>query len=370
MTQNGHQLAFHIAIAKAVTAPIKMLVRADTMLLPDPKGRLMRRRKFLGALGGAAAAVWPLVAHAQQPKSMRRFAVLFAQAESDPASQQRAAVVRRTLQELGWIEGRNIQLDFRWFDNEPARARQLAEEVVALAPDAILVQSTPGIEAVRAATKTVPTVFVVVTDPVGSGVVTSLARPNANVTGFSSFEPEIGSKWLDTLKEVAPNVREVAVLLDPDFSAFTAVWKSISAVAPGMGLQLVQAPIHTSSDIEPAIVSVAAKPDRALLVVPHALTTGNRNLIVQMAAKHGLPAIYPFRFFTTAGGLMSYGIDQDDLFRRGTGYIDRILKGDKPADLPVQVPAKFELVINLKTAKSLGLTVPQKLLFTADEVIE
>jgi putative ABC transport system substrate-binding protein len=213
-------------------------------------------------------------------------------------------------------------------------------------------------------------VFVVVTDPVGSGVVASLARPNANMTGFSSFEPEIGTKWLEALKEVAPHIQEVAVLLDPDFSAFTAVWQSISAVAPAMGLGLVQAPIHTSRDIEPAIASVAAKPNRGLLVVPHALTTGNRNLIVQLAARHRLPAIYPFRFFTTAGGLISYGIDQDDLFRRGTGYIDRILRGAKPADLPVQVPTKFELAINLKTAKSLGLTVPQKLLFTADEVIE
>jgi putative ABC transport system substrate-binding protein len=333
-----------------------------------PWGAGMRRRKFLSVLGGVATL--PLAARAQQPGSLRKFAVLFAQAETDPESQQRAAVVKRTLQELGWIEGRNIRLEFRWFSNEPESARRLAKELVALSPDAILVQSTPGVEAVRAATKTIPTVFVVVTDPVGSGVVESLARPNTNMTGFSSFEPEIGSKWLDTIKEVAPRIREVAVLLDPDFSAFTAVWKAIVSAAPGMGLQLIQAPIHTSGDIEPAIALVATKPDRALLVVPHALTTGNRDLIVRLAAQHRMPAVYPFRFFTTAGGLMSYGIDQDDLFRRGTGYIDRILKGDKPADLPVQVPSKFELAFNLKTAKTLGLTVPPKLLFTADEVIE
>ena len=332
----------------------------------------MQRRRFVTLLGaaGIGPALLPFAARAQQPGGLRRFAVLFAQAETDPESQQRAAIVRRTLQELGWIEGRNIRLEFRWFDNEPARARLLAEELVALTPDAILVQSTPGVEAVRAATKSVPTVFVVVTDPVGSGVVESLARPNTNMTGFSSFEPEIGSKWLETIKEVAPHIREVGVLLDPGFSAFTAVWKAIVSAAPGMGLQLAQAPIRTLSDIEPAIASVAAKPDRALLVVPHALTTGNRDLIVQLTARHRLPAIYPFRFFTTAGGLMSYGIDQDDLFRRGTGYIDRILKGDKPANLPVQVPSKFELAFNLKTAKSLGLTVPAKLLFTADDVIE
>jgi putative ABC transport system substrate-binding protein len=328
----------------------------------------MHRRKFIAALGGAT--VFPFVAHTQQSDAKRRVAILFAQSEADPEARQRATVAKAALQELGWIEGQNIRLELRWFDNEPNRAKQLAQELFALTPDVILVQSTPGVEAVRAATRTIPTVFVVVTDPVGSGVVPSLAHPNANITGFSSFEPEIGTKWLETLKGVAPSVQEVAVLLDPEFSAFTAVWQSINAVAPAMGSQLVQAPIHTSADIEPAIISTANKPNRGLLVIPNALTTGNRALIIQLAARYRLPAIYPFRFFAAAGGLISYGIDQDDLFRRGIGYVSRILKGEKAGDLPVQIPTKFDFVINLKTAKTLGLEIPPKLLFTADEVIE
>ena len=328
----------------------------------------MKRRDFIGLIGGVAAL--PLAARAQQSEPVRRVAVLLAQKEADPESQQRAATVKQTLKELGWVSDRNIRLELRWFDNEPTRAILLARELVAMAPDAILVQSTPGVEAVRAATRTIPTVFVVVSDPVGSGVVASLAHPDSNLTGFSSFEPEIGTKWLGALKDVAPKIREVAGLLDPSFSAFTAVWRSINAIAPAMGLQIVQAPIHTTADIEPAIASAASKPDRGLLVVPNALTTGSRELIVRLAADFRMPAIYPFRFFTTAGGLMSYGIDQDDLFRRGTGYIDRILKGAKPTDLPVQIPTKFEFVVNLRTAKALGLEFPPKLLFTADEVIE
>lgn len=330
----------------------------------------MRRRGVLGMLAGGALAASPFAARAQQTDGIRKVAVLLAQAESDPESQVRVAIVRRTLQERGWIIGRNIQLELRWFDNEPELAKRMAKQLVELSPDAILVQSTPGIEAVRAATRAIPTVFVVASDPVGSGIVASVARPGGNVTGFSSFEPEIGTKWLEALKEVAPGIREVAVLLDPELSAFASIWRSINAVAPTMGLRLIQAPIRTASDIEPAIVAAAGQSNRALLVIPNPLTTGHRDAIIKLAAQHKLPAIYPFRFFALSGGLMSYGIDQNDLFKRGTGYIDRILKGEKPAELPVQAPSKYEFVMNLKTAKALGLSVSTSLLLRADEVIE
>jgi ABC-type uncharacterized transport system substrate-binding protein len=296
---------------------------------------------------------------------------LMVNAESDPEGQTRIAAFRQGLAVLGWIEGRNLQFDYRWGASEPARAQRLAKELVASAPDAILANGTPALAALHRATRSIPVVFVVVTDPVGAGYVRSLARPGGNITGFSTFEPEIGGKWLELLKEIAPTLRRAGAILDPGFQGFAAVWQAIESLAPRFGLQATKLVFRDAADdIASAIAEFAREPRGGLIVFPTAINNLSRDRIFSLAARYRLPAVYPFRHYATGGGLMSYGFDTPDLFRRAAPYIDRILKGGKPTDLPVQAPTKFELVINLKTAKALGLTVPRSLLGGADEVIE
>jgi putative tryptophan/tyrosine transport system substrate-binding protein len=329
----------------------------------------MKRRNFITLLGGAAA--WPVAARGQQPERMRRIGVLVAYAESDPEAQARIAAFRQGLRELGWTEGRNLRMELGWGTGDPDRARTLATELISLAPDVIVAHGTPALTALYRATRTIPVVFVSVIDPVGAGYVQSLAQPGGNITGFSTFEPEIGGKWLELLKEIAPGVSRVAGILDPGFKGFAGVWGAIENMAPRLGLQLKNLPFQApTDDLESAVARFAQELGGGLIVLPTALNAVQRNRIFSSAARGGLPAMYAFRFYATDGGLMSYGIDTVDLFRRSAFYVDRILKGEKPADLPVQAPTKFEMVINLKTARTLGLNVSPMLLARADEVIE
>jgi putative ABC transport system substrate-binding protein len=330
----------------------------------------LRRRQFISLLGSAAAA-WPLGVRAQQGVPVRRIGVLMAYAEGDPEAQARIGAVRQGLKELGWTEGHNIQVETRWGTGDPDRAQTSATELISLAPDVIVAHGTPALGALHQATRTIPVVFVSVIDPVGAGYVQSLAVPGGNITGFSTFEPEIGGKWLELLKEIAPSLTRVAVILDPDFKGFAGVWGAIENMAPRFGLEVknlrFQAP---TDDLETAVATFAQESRGGLIVIPTALNAVQRDRIISSAARGGLPAMYAFRFYATDGGLMSYGIDTVDLFRRSASYVDRILKGEKPADLPVQAPTKFEMVINLKTAKALAIDVPPTLIARADEVIE
>jgi putative tryptophan/tyrosine transport system substrate-binding protein len=328
----------------------------------------MKRRNFITLLGGAAA--WPVAARGQQPERMRRIGVLVAYAESDPEAQARIAAFRQGLRELGWTEGRNLRMELGWGTGDPDRARTLATELISLAPDVIVAHGTPALTALYRATRTIPVVFVSVIDPVGAGYVQSLAQPGGNITGFSTFEPEIGGKWLELLKEIAPGVSRVAGILDPGFKGFAGVWGAIENMAPRLGLQLKNLPFQAPTDDLESVARFAQELGGGLIVLPTALNAVQRNRIFSSAARGGLPAMYAFRFYATDGGLMSYGIDTVDLFRRSAFYVDRILKGEKPADLPVQAPTKFEMVINLKTARTLGLNVSPMLLARADEVIE
>jgi putative tryptophan/tyrosine transport system substrate-binding protein len=330
----------------------------------------MRRRAFISLLGGAAAA-WPLAASAQQGERVRRIGVLAAYAENDPEAQARVVAFRQALQGLGWTEGRNIAMEYRWGAGDAGRARTFVAELVSLKPDVILAHGTPALTALYEATRTIPIVFVSVIDPVGAGTVQSLARPGANITGFSTFEPEIGGKWLELLKEISPGLKRVAGVSDPAFRGFAGVWRAIEAMAPRFGVQVTSVSFRTpTDDLESAVAAFAREEGGGLIVVPTALNALHRHRIFSVAAQNRLPAIYAFRFYAIDGGLMSYGIDTVDLFRRGASYVDRILKGENPGELPVQAPTKFELVINLKTAKSLGLEVPPTLLGRADEVNE
>jgi putative ABC transport system substrate-binding protein len=328
----------------------------------------MKRRNFITLLGGAAA--WPVAARGQQPERMRRIGVLVAYAESDPEAQARIAAFRQGLRELGWTEGRNLRMELGWGTGDPDRARTLATELISLAPDVIVAHGTPALTALHRATRTIPIVFTSVIDPVGAGYVQSLALPGGNITGFSTFEPEIGGKWLELLKEIAPGVSRVAGILDPGFKGFAGVWGAIENMAPRLGLQLKNLPFQAPTDDLESVARFAQELGGGLIVLPTALNAVQRNRIFSSAARGGLPAMYAFRFYATDGGLMSYGIDTVNLFRRSAFYVDRILKGEKPADLPVQAPTKFEMVINLKTARALGLNVSPMLLARADEVIE
>jgi putative tryptophan/tyrosine transport system substrate-binding protein len=330
----------------------------------------VKRRQFITLLGGIAVA-WPLAARAQQPKRMRRVGMLVAYAESDPEAQARVAAFRQGLRELGWTEGHTLRMELRWETGDPDRARTFATELISLAPDVIVAHGTPALTALYRATRTIPVVFVSVIDPVGAGYVQSLALPGGNITGFSTFEPEIGGKWLELLKEIAPGLSRVAGILDPGFKGFAGVWGAIENMAPRFGLEVKHLPFQApTDDLESAVARFAQEPGGGLIVLPTALNAVQRNRIFSSAARGRLPAMYAFRFYATDGGLMSYGIDTVDLFRRSASYVDRILKGEKPADLPVQAPTKFEMVINLKTARALGLDVSPMLLARADEVIE
>jgi len=330
----------------------------------------MRRREFIQIIGGAVA-VWPLAAYAQQGERMRRVGVLFAGAAADdPDGQVRSGAFLQELQRLGWTDGRNIQIDHRWGAGNPDNMRKYAAELVALAPDVILASGTATVGVLLQATRTVPIVFAQVTDPVGAGFIESLARPGGNATGFVLFEYSISGKWLELLKEIAPRVTRAAVIRDPEQTAGTAQFAVIQSVAPSVGMEVSTINVHDAGEIERAIAAFARTANGGLIVTASALSVVHRDQIVKLAARHKLPAVYYRSLYATEGGLMSYGPDVAEQNRRAAGYVDRILKGEKPADLPVQVPTKYELVINLKTAKALGLTVPPTLLARASEVIE
>jgi putative ABC transport system substrate-binding protein len=330
----------------------------------------MRRREFITLIGGAAVA-WPLSARAQHPSAMRRIGVLMGIAENDTDAKPRATAFEHGLQELGWTEGRNVRIEYRWAAADFERMRAYAAELVALAPDLILANSTPVVAALQQATRDIPIVFVNVVDPVGSGFVANLARPGGNITGFLIFEFSMGGKWLETLKQVAPRVKRVAMIFNPQTAPFGESFARVAeAAAPAFAVEMVSAMVRDSAELDGAVASFAGNPDGGLIVLPDLFNTDHRDTIVALAARHRLPAVYPFRYFAASGGLVSDGVDGNDLFRRSASYVDRILKGEKPADLPVQAPTEYELVINLKAAKALGLDVPPSLLARADEVIE
>jgi putative tryptophan/tyrosine transport system substrate-binding protein len=329
----------------------------------------VKRREFITLFGGAAAA-WPLAARAQQSGGMRRIGFLTSQRADDPVSLAWNAALLQGLQELGWTVGRNLQIDYRWSAADPERKRRYAAELVALAPDVVVVTGDSNTGPLQQATRTVPIVFVQVPDPVGAGFVASLARPGGNITGFTTTDYGISGKWLELLKQIAPDVMRVAVLRDPSVPGAIGQLGAIQAVAPSLRVESSPIDVRNTDEIERAFAEFAHMPNGGLIVLPNGLSIVHRELIIGLAARHRLPAVYPFRAFAVDGGLIAYGPDYVDQLRRAAGYVDRILKGEKPADLPVQAPTKYELVINLKTAKALGLDVPPTLLARADEVIE
>jgi len=328
----------------------------------------VKRRDFIALLGGAAAT-WPLAARAQQRERMRRIGVLMNLASDDAEGQARLAAFHQGLQQLGWTVGGNVQIDYRFGEGDAERYRQSASELVALAPDVLVTTGAPAVEALQRTTRTVPIVFVTVTDPVGGGLVASLARPGGNTTGFTLSEYGVSGKWLELLKQIAPNVTRAAVLRDP-VAVGIGQFAAIQAVAPSLQVELSPIDARDVAEIERAVTAFAKQPNGGLIVTASAFTIIHRVLIITLAAKHELPAVYPYRFFVAGGGLISYGPDPRDQFRLAAGYVDRILKGEKPADLPVQDPTRFVTARNMKTAKALGLEVPSTLLARADEVIE
>jgi putative ABC transport system substrate-binding protein len=329
----------------------------------------MRRRAFITLLGGAAAA-WPLAARGQQGDRMRRVGVLIPGASDDPVFQARLAAFLEGLQQLGWVDGRNVRIDTRLGAGDADLLRKHAAELVALGPDVVMAYSSNAVPPLLQLTRAVPIVFAVVADPVGAGYVESLARPGANVTGFTGYEFALSGKWLELLKEVAPRVTRAAILRDPAIAAGPAEFAAIQAVAPSFGVELRPLDVRDAGEVERTITAFAQGANGGLIVTGSVWASIHRKLIITLAAQHKLPAVYNTGYYATDGGLIGYGPDYSDLCRRAAGYVDRILKGEKPADLPVQAPTKYELVINLKTAKALGLTVPPQLLARADEVIE
>ena len=328
----------------------------------------MKRREFITMLGGAAAT-WPLTAHAQQPERMRRIGA-FAGIEDDAEGQARFAAFVQGLRQLGWTDGRNVRIDYRWGGGNADNIRKHAAELASLAPDLILAAGAAVVGPLLQATRTVPIVFVVVPDPVGAGFVDSLARPGGNATGFITYEYSISAKWLELLKQIAPAVTRAAILRDPAISTGIGQFGAIQAVAQSLGMEVIPVNVRDAREIERAVAAFALSSNGGLIVTASALVVVHRDLIIALAARHKLPAVFYERNFVAAGGLVSYGPDYLDEFRRAAGYVDRILKGEKPADLPVQAPTKYKLVINLKTAKALGLTMPETFLLRADEVIE
>ena len=329
------------------------------------------RREFIILLGGAAAA-WPLAAPAQQAEHVRRIGVLMPFAEGDPETQLRVTALRQGLAQLGWNEGRNLLIEHRWATASDADStRRLAKELVDLQPDLILTDTTPLTAAALQHTRTIPVVFVQIGDPVGSGFVASIPRPGGNATGFNNMQGPMSSKWVELLREIAPRTARVAILFNPATAPYAQIFLDpFEAATASIGLAAVASPIRDMSEIETVIAAFAREPNGGVIVLPNQFMLAHRDLIIALAARHRLPAVYPFRYFTVSGGLMSYGNVAADAYRQAAAYIDRILRGAKPADLPVQAPVKFELVVNLKTAKALGLDVPATLLARADEVIE
>ena len=330
----------------------------------------MRRRDFIQGIASSTVLL-PLAARAQQREGMRRIGMLMAYNANDPLAQTRNAAFLQGLQQLGWTVGQNVQIDYRWSTGNIDDTRKYAAELVALAPDVIFAPGTASLGPALQATRSIPIVFAVVPDPVGSGFINSLARPGGNATGFTGFDYGIGAKWLELLKEVAPNVTRAAVIRDPAIAGGLGAWAAIQSASPATGIEVSPINVADAGEIERAVAAFAQAPNGGLIVTGSALAVQHRDLIIALAARHKLPAIYydPY-FVVAAGGLVSYGVDNIEQFRRAAGYVDRILKAEKPADMPAQQPTKFELAINLKTAKALGLAVPQSLLATADKVIE
>jgi putative ABC transport system substrate-binding protein len=326
------------------------------------------RRQLITAVGGAAIW-WPLAAVAQSG-SVRRVGVLMSSDESDLEYQTFIKIFVRQLQDLGWIDGRNLRIDYRWAAADPDRIRSFAKELVELKPDLLVSQNTPTTAALLQQTRSIPIVFIVVSDPIGSGFVGNLPHPGGNATGFMNFESAMTGKWLELLKEVAPRIGRVALMFNPDTSPYEYYWRPFQSSASTSAVMPIEAAVHDDAEIEGIFVALAREPAGGLVLVPDTFIVVHRELIISLAARYRVPTLYFYRYFAAAGGLMSYGIDLGDLFRRAAPYADRILKGERPAELPVQAPTKFELVLNLKTAKTLGLAIPQTLLATADEVIE
>ena len=330
----------------------------------------MKRREFIAAAGGAAMA-WPLGVRAQQSGPMRRIGMLVGTAEDDSNSEKGLAAFRDGLQQAGWTEGRNIRLDVRWAGSDVGRIPVLARELIDLKPDLLVAHSTPVVVEFQHESKSIPIVFFFVSDPVGSGVVASLPHPGGNATGFINIEASLGGKWIELLKEIMPSVARAGLMFNPDTATYAHYYtQPFEAAARSRGIEPVMVPVRDDVEIERAVDGLSERPDTALALMPDIFIGTKRKLIISLAARHRLPTIYPYRFMAGDGGLVSYGIDQVDLYRRAAGYVDRVLKGEKPADLPVQLPTRFELAINLKTARALGLEMPAMLLGRADEVIE
>jgi putative ABC transport system substrate-binding protein len=328
----------------------------------------MKRRDFITLLGGAAA--WPLAVRAQQPERARRIGVLMPESEDKPESQARAVAFERRLQELGWIPGRNLQIDYRWGMGEVEKARAATADLLKLTPSVLIAVASPATAAMQRTTRTIPIVFVAVSEPVAQGFVASLAHPGGNLTGFTHLEPTFGAKWLDLLKEIAPNLSRAALMFNAAATPQAALFlRSVEAAAPQFAVKAVAAPVHELEEVEAVITRLASEPT-GLILPPDPFTVEHHKTIGELANRHGLPTVSAFRIFPVDGGLVSYGVYVPDLFRQAAGYVDRILKGEQPANLPVQQPTIFELVINLKTARALGLDVPVTLLARADEVIE
>jgi putative tryptophan/tyrosine transport system substrate-binding protein len=328
-----------------------------------------RRREFITLLGGAAAA-WPLSARAQQPDRMRRVGVLMPESEGSPESRARVAAFQNRLQELGWTLGRNLAIDYRWALGDSERTRAEAADLVKSAPDALVAVATPSLVEIQRATRTIPIIFVAVSEPVAGGFVASLAHPGGNATGFSNLEPTFGAKLLELLKEMAPRVSRVAVMFGQPTNFIDLFFRSVEAAAPQFSVATIKSPVHSPEEIATVMTSLGREAGAGLIFPPDPYTVQHMGPIIELTSRYGMPAVYPFRFFSDAGGLASYGVPVALLLRQSADYVTRILKGEKPADLPVQQPAKFELVINLKTAKALGLDVPLMLLARADAVIE
>ena len=334
---------------------------------------MISRRELVGALAlaGGAAAAWPFAARAQQPDRMRRVGVLLARSATDPEGQAYVAALRRGLEQLGWTPGRNVDIELRWQVGDPSRALAFAKELVALNPDVLIANSTPNLAAARQATASIPIVFVGVADPVGQGFVASLARPGGNATGFGLEEASMGGKWLELLKEIAPGISRCTIIFNPETAPYARMFMpSLDDAGHVLTVELTTSAVRTETEIEHAIAAAGREQRGGLIVLPDSFLIARRDMIVALVAKYRLPAVYPFGSFAKGGGLISYGVERVDLFRRAVNYVDLILKGAKAADLPVQMPTKFEFAINLKTAKALGITVPDILLARADEVIE
>jgi putative ABC transport system substrate-binding protein len=329
----------------------------------------MKRRDFIALFGGAAAA-WPMAARAQQGERMRRVGVLMTTAADDPESTRRVLALGQGLQQSGWIDGRNLRIDIRWTGGNAELSRKYAMELMALTPDVVLANGTNTVAALQQVSRSVPIVFVGVTDPVAVGLVASLARPGGNTTGFTLLDYSFSTKWVELIKEIAPRVTRIAVIRDPAIMTGIGQVAAMQSVAPSLGVELTALVVRDAAEIERAITAFARTPNGGLIVPALAQGQTHRALIIALAARHRLPAVYPYRFQVTDGGLISYGADTSEQYRLAAGYIDRIFKGEKPGDLPVQNPTKYEMAINLKTAKALGLTVPPSLLARADEVIE